>query len=232
MNTHVQELAIDATVVVATEAAVEDLPPVSPVSQASLAPAFTAAKRVFDIAVALVALPLIGAMALLLLVLNPIWNAGPLFYVQTRMGRDCRPFRAVKFRTMRPAARISRGPDDPLEADRITPLGQVLRRSRIDELPQFLNVLAGHMSVIGPRPDYWDHAQHYIDSIPGYRQRHAVRPGITGLAQVESGYAEGVGATVEKTRQDLRYIRSGGLGMELYVLGRTLHVVFTGAGAR
>jgi lipopolysaccharide/colanic/teichoic acid biosynthesis glycosyltransferase len=148
------------------------------------------------------------------------------------MGRDCRPFRAVKFRSMRPVHRIQRGPNDPLESDRITPLGRFLRRSRIDELPQFLNVLAGHMSVIGPRPDYWDHAQHYLDTIPGYRLRHTVRPGITGLAQVDGGYAEGIDATVQKTSHDLRYIRSRGLRMELYVILRTILVLLTGFGAR
>ena len=193
---------------------------------------FRIAKRGFDLAVALAALPLIGLTALILLVINPVWNAGPLFFLQTRMGRDCRPFRAVKFRTMRPAGRIMRGPDDPLETDRITPLGQFLRHSRIDELPQFFNVLAGHMSLIGPRPDYWDHATHYLDSIPAYRQRHMVRPGITGLAQVDGGYAEGVDATVEKTRHDLRYIRGSGIAMEFYVLWRTIYVVCTGFGAR
>jgi lipopolysaccharide/colanic/teichoic acid biosynthesis glycosyltransferase len=181
---------------------------------------------------AIAALPLILFTALVLLVINPIWNAGPLFFLQTRMGRDCRPFRAVKFRTMRLVNQIMRGPDDPVEADRITPLGHFLRRSRIDELPQFLNILAGHMSLIGPRPDYWDHATHYLDSIPSYRQRHIIRPGITGLAQVDGGYAEGVNATVEKTRRDLRYIRSSGITMELYILLRTIYVVCTGFGAR
>ena len=193
---------------------------------------FRIAKRTFDLVVAIAALPLILLTAFVLLVINPLWNAGPLFFLQIRMGRDCRPFRAMKFRTMRPANRIMRGPDDPLEADRITPLGQFLRRSRIDELPQFVNVLAGHMSLIGPRPDYWDHATHYLDSIPAYRQRHTVRPGITGLAQVDGGYAEGVDATVEKTLHDLRYIRGSGLAMELYVLWRTVFVVVTGFGAR
>lgn len=194
--------------------------------------AFRIAKRGFDIAVATAALPLIAVTAVILLVLNPIWNAGPLFFLQTRMGRDCKPFRAVKFRTMRPIREIKRGPDDPLEEDRITRLGHLLRRSRIDELPQFLNVLAGHMSVVGPRPDYWDHAMHYLAIIPGYRQRHFVRPGITGLAQVDGGYAEGVSATVVKTRHDLRYIRRNGLVMEFYVLWRTIWVLFTGFGAR
>lgn len=194
--------------------------------------AFRIAKRAFDITVAAATLPLIAVTAGVLLALNPIWNAGPLFFLQTRMGRDCKPFRAVKFRTMRPIQEIARGPDDPLEKDRITRLGHLLRRSRIDELPQFLNVLAGHMSIIGPRPDYWDHATHYLAIIPGYRQRHLVRPGITGLAQVDGGYAEGVNATVVKTRHDLRYIRRNGMVMEFYVLWRTVWVVMTGFGAR
>lgn len=193
---------------------------------------FVAGKRLFDVLASIAALPVIGIAALVLLVINPLWNPGRLFFVQTRMGRDCRPFPAVKFRTMRPIGRIARGPDDPLEAERITPLGQFLRRSRIDELPQFLNVLAGHMSLVGPRPDYWEHAIHYVDTVPGYRQRHVVLPGITGLAQVDGGYAEGVDATSAKTRLDLEYIENTGLRMEAYILWRTIHVVCTGFGAR
>lgn len=194
--------------------------------------AFAIAKRCFDVATALAALPFVGLIAVLLLLLNPLWNPGPLVFLQTRMGRDCKPFRAVKFRTMRPAGHIRRGPDDPVEDDRITPLGYLLRRGRFDELPQFLNVLAGQMSVVGPRPDFWGHAKHYLRTIPGYRQRHAVRPGITGLAQVDGGYAEGVDATVEKTRLDLRYLRESGFVMEAYVLARTVVVLLTGFGAR
>ncbi|MFQ5565182.1 MAG: sugar transferase [Paracoccaceae bacterium] len=228
MNKHIQQLDVDVAVRPETQAGRSGIPAARHPTTTS----FRIAKRAFDLAVATAALPLILLTALILLVINPVWNAGPLFFLQTRMGRDCRPFRAVKFRTMRPANRIIRGPDDPLEADRITPLGQFLRRSRIDELPQFFNILAGQMSLIGPRPDYWDHATHYLDSIPAYRQRHMVRPGITGLAQVDGGYAEGVDATVEKTRHDLRYIRGSGIAMELYVLWRTIYVVCTGFGAR
>jgi lipopolysaccharide/colanic/teichoic acid biosynthesis glycosyltransferase len=225
MNKHFQQLDIDAAT---RPTAGRGLPAAMHPNSAG----FRIAKRAFDLVIALAALPLIVLTALILLVINPVWNAGPLFFLQTRMGRDCRPFRAAKFRTMRPANEIMRGPDDPLEIDRITPLGQFLRRSRIDELPQFFNILAGHMSLIGPRPDYWDHATHYLDSVPAYRQRHMVRPGITGLAQVDGGYAEGVDATVEKTRYDLRYIRAGGVAMEFYVLRRTIQVVCTGFGAR
>lgn len=229
MNKRVHELGRDVTAIGAAEAFPDDFdravlrPPL---------PYFRIGKRGFDISVAAILLPVMVGIALVIFLLNPLWNRGPLFFRQTRMGRSCRPFRAVKFRTMRPASSISRGPDDPLEADRITPLGRLLRRTRLDELPQLVNVLAGDMSLIGPRPDYWDHALHYLETVPGYRQRHAVRPGITGLAQVDAGYAEGIGATVQKTRHDLRYIRASGPAMELYVLRRTVRVILTGNGAR
>ncbi|MEO0622283.1 MAG: sugar transferase [Pseudomonadota bacterium] len=190
------------------------------------------AKRAFDVAVAVGALPVVSFVALLVFVLNPLTNRGPLFYHQLRMGRNCKPFTMVKFRTMRDGDEIDRGPDDPVEDNRITPLGRILRRTRIDELPQIINILTGDMSLIGPRPDFWDHAIHYIDAVPGYRERHTVRPGITGLAQVDGGYAEGIHATVEKTQFDMEYITRLGPAMEAYVLMRTVRVVFTGHGAR
>ncbi|MGF1503303.1 MAG: sugar transferase [Paracoccaceae bacterium] len=193
---------------------------------------FRAGKRGFDIIVVLAALPVVLGVTALLIALNPLANRGPVFFMQRRMGRDCRPFTVIKFRSMRPETPVRRGPDDPLEDGRITPLGRILRRTRLDELPQFLNVLWGDMSLIGPRPDYWDHAIHYADSVPGYRQRHRVRPGITGLAQVQAGYAEGIAATLEKTRADLTYIERFGLAMDLYVLWRTISVVVSGYGAR
>lgn len=201
-------------------------------SRGKVSQSFTSAKRSFDIVVALAAMPVVLLVCLILVLVNPFWNPGPLFFQQKRMGRGCDGFTALKFRTMRPSEQIARGPDDPLEHERITPLGRFLRVTRIDELPQFVNVLNGDMSLIGPRPDYWNHAIHYVESIPGYRERHRVRPGITGLAQVDAGYAEGVTATIRKTHHDLRYIRRSGLRMEAYVLWRTLYVVLTGFGAR
>ncbi len=128
-----------------------------PLRTAPRARFYLCAKRGFDIGFSLLLMvPLSAAMALLL-VLNPIFNPGPMFFVQLRMGKDCRAFRAYKLRTMRCAARINRGPDDPVEHDRITALGRLLRQTRFDELPQILNVLRGDMSLIGPRPDYLFH---------------------------------------------------------------------------
>lgn len=195
-------------------------------------PLFEFAKRAFDIAVAVAAMPFVLLLSLLLLLLNPVFNRGPVFFMQERMGRDCQSFMALKFRTMRPVDRITRGPDDPLEEDRVTGLGQFLRTRRLDELPQFINVLFGDMSLVGPRPHYWQHAVFYLHAVPGYSDRYGVRPGITGLAQVQSGYAEGVSATASKTDLDLTYIRSRGFRMESYVLWRTLCVLLTGSGAR
>ena len=195
-------------------------------------PRFLSSKRIADVVAAIIALPFLALVGLVLFVINPFWNAGPLIYAQTRMGRGCVPFRAYKFRTMRPAPTVDRGPNDPVETDRITRLGHFLRRTRIDELPQFVNVLFGEMSVIGPRPDYWEHALHYAATIPGYRQRYSVRPGITGLAQVANGYAATADETVAKTRHDLRYIANAGWGMELDIIWRTVRVILTGFGAR
>jgi lipopolysaccharide/colanic/teichoic acid biosynthesis glycosyltransferase len=182
-------------------------------------------KRVFDVLFSIALLPLLFVFGFALLLLNPFYNRGPLFFIQTRMGQHCRPFRAVKFRTMTEVDLPARRADDPLEHDRITPLGHFLRRSRIDEVPQILNVLVGQMSLIGPRPDFYDHALVYLDVVPGYRERHAMKPGISGLAQTELGYIEGLAATERKAMVDLHYIRNASLKLDLWIVFRTLCVV-------
>ncbi|MCR9124646.1 MAG: sugar transferase [Rhodobacteraceae bacterium] len=187
---------------------------------------FLASKRVFDICMSMLLLPIMCVCALIMLALNPFFNAGPLFFVQLRMGRRCKAFRAIKFRTMTVAEKISRQADDPLEEHRITRLGRFLRKSRIDELPQILNVLRGEMSLIGPRPDYFHHARSYLRSVPGYRERHAVRPGISGIAQTEVGYVEGTDATVLKVRADLYYIQNASMRLDLWIFWRTMITVF------
>lgn len=183
-------------------------------------------KRFFDISVSLALLPLMLAIAAALAGLNPFFNKGSLFFVQKRMGKNCLAFHVVKFRTMIDVETVSRKAHEPLERDRITSLGLFLRKSRIDELPQVLNVLRGQMSLIGPRPDFYDHALVYIDIVPGYRERHEVRPGISGLAQTELGYVEGLTATEQKVRMDLHYIRHMGLMLDAWIIWRTVTVVF------
>ena len=193
---------------------------------------YLAAKWLLEVGfTTVILLPSTLIIALALLVLNPFFNPGPLFYTQKRMGRDCRPFRALKFRTMDVRIRDPRGPDDPVDSDRITPLGRLLRKSHFDELPQILNVYRGEMSLIGPRPDTFRHAQHYLRIIPGYRARHMVRPGISGLAQIQLGYAEGVAATRAKTSADLDYIARANLRLDLWIFWRTIVAVIRLRGA-
>lgn len=187
-------------------------------------------KRGFDLVVVFLLLPALFVTALALLLLNPFLNRGPLFFVQERMGRDCRPFRAVKFRTMTEVPAIRRGPYDALEQGRITPLGRFLRRCRLDELPQVLNVLKGDMSLIGPRPDFLDHAVFYLAEVPGYRERHAVRPGISGYAQVTVGYVEGPEGVRAKVDADLWYIAHASIALDLWVAWRTAVIVFSRQG--
>lgn len=184
--------------------------------------AFWAAKRVFDVVVSLLVLPVLALVCLVLLVLNPFFNRGPLMFRQERMGRDHVPFTAIKFRTMVPADKITRRANDPVEMDRITRLGRVLRKTRIDELPQFINILTGDMSVIGPRPDYIEHAEEFLTLIPEYRDRHKVRPGISGLSQVTLGYVQGVEETRFKAQTDLAYIRNAGVLLDLKILWLTV----------
>ena len=187
-------------------------------------------KWLFDKIMSIALIPLLALFAFGLLILNPFFNKGPLFFAQKRMGKHCQPFIALKFRTMTENAAVKRDANDPLELDRITPMGRFLRKSRIDELPQILNVLKGEMSLIGPRPDYFDHAVQYLNTIKGYRERHAVLPGISGLAQTEVGYVEGTEATRKKVSADLYYISNIGFKLDTWILWRTFAVILGRSG--
>jgi lipopolysaccharide/colanic/teichoic acid biosynthesis glycosyltransferase len=192
---------------------------------------FWTVKRAADIVGSLILFPFFLLAAVVLLVLNPFRNRGPLFFTQTRMGRECQPFQALKFRSMSVANTIQRSHDDPVEHHRITSLGQLMRKSRVDELPQILNVLKGEMSLLGPRPDYFPHAEAFLASVPGYRERHCVRPGISGLAQVSLGYIEGSDATRAKVMKDLEYIENVSILAENRLVLDTIRTVFGRAGA-
>ncbi|WGW04491.1 sugar transferase [Tropicibacter oceani] len=193
--------------------------------------AFRIFKRAFDILGGLLLLPIFLISCLVILALNPFYNKGSLFFVQPRMGKDCKSFNAIKFRSMTAAAQIKRAADEPLETDRITRLGKFMRKSRVDELPQVINVLRGEMSLIGPRPDYYEHAIEYLRMVPGYRERHCVRPGISGLAQTELGYIEGIDATKRKVAADLYYIKNMSVALELWIFWRTIRIVAVRGGS-
>ncbi|WP_106745883.1 sugar transferase [Yoonia maritima] len=187
-------------------------------------------KLIFDKCVALLLLVPLMVFAAVLVMLNPFVNAGPLIFVQRRMGQDCLPFDVIKFRTMRPAP-VARGAFDPLDVDRVTRLGRWLRKTRIDELPQVINVLRGEMSLIGPRPDCYDHARVYLRDIPGYAARHRVLPGISGYAQTELGYIDSIGAVRRKVAADLYYIANASFRLDMQIAWRTLIVVLARRGA-
>ncbi len=190
---------------------------------------FWQSKAVFDVVGALAMLPLIAVLGALLLLLNPVFNPGPLFFRQARMGREGHIFHAIKFRTMR-EAKHHRGPCDPVEIGRLTKLGHILRRTGLDELPQALNILRGDMSLIGPRPDCALHAQAFLESIPEYRARLSVKPGISGYAQITLGYAIGFEATRAKVRADLDYIAHADFGLDLWIAWRTVLVILMARG--
>ena len=195
-------------------------------------PQFRLYKKTFDISAALVGIAVLLPLSLLLLLLNPFLNPGPLFYRQERLGYRAEPFTMWKFRTMTAGDDRSRSAEDGVEAHRITRLGRVMRKLRIDELPNFINVLKGEMSVIGPRPDAAHHAREYAKVIPHYAQRFKVRPGITGLAQIEAGYAEGAKATAVKAAYDQIYVETSCGRLDVYIALRTVGVMATGFGAR
>ena len=187
-------------------------------------------KRIFDIILSLLLLPLLFTIGIILLVFNLFLNQGRLLFIQKRMGKNCEFFFVIKFRTMTDTIEITRKYDDPIETNRITSLGRILRKLRIDELPQILNVIKGEMSFIGPRPDYFPHALEYLNNIEGYRERHNVRPGITGLSQIRLGYVDSLEGTTKKAFIDNYYIQNVSYVIELKIIINTILVIIKGLG--
>jgi exopolysaccharide biosynthesis polyprenyl glycosylphosphotransferase len=177
--------------------------------------------------VALVLLaPVLAAIALLIRLDSP----GPIFFLQERIGRGGIPFDLIKFRTMHPAdQRPSEWVQD--NEGRITRIGQWLRRYRLDELPQLINVLRGQMNLIGPRPHPTSNQLIFMQQIAYYGLRSTVRPGVTGWAQIRYGYANNLEEETEKMRYDLYYIKNQTVWLDLKILLETIFVMFTGDAA-
>ena len=194
--------------------------------------AFFFIKRAVDLTFAIAVLPFLAFFAFVLLFVNAVVDPGPVFFQQLRMGKDGKPFRIWKFRTMMQSGEGLRRADAPLEEDRITPVGRLLRRTKLDELPNVLNILAGDMSLVGPRPDAYDHATSYLADVPLYNKRLAFRPGITGLAQVRGGYADNPRAVERKARYDDLYVRKADWALDAFVILLTVKVVLSGFGQR
>jgi exopolysaccharide biosynthesis polyprenyl glycosylphosphotransferase len=187
-------------------------------------------KRAFDIFFSLFLLILLFPFMLLITFLIKLTSKGPIIYKQERVGQGEKNFWLYKFRTMIEDAEKETGPvlateDDP----RITPIGRFLRRYRLDELPQLVNILKGEMSFVGPRPERPYFVKQFKESIPGYAERFKVKPGVTGLAQVMAGYTT---TPRNKLKYDLIYIYNQSLFLDLKILAKTVKVVLAGKGAR
>ncbi len=182
-------------------------------------------KRASDVVLATVALVALAPIILAIAIRVRQTSPGPILFRQRRYGLDGREFVVYKFRTMtvcedgaiRQAAR-----DDP----RVTPVGRFLRRTSLDELPQLLNVLAGTMSLVGPRPHAVEHNEHYRKLVSGYMLRHKVRPGMTGLAQVNGmrGETPDLGTMYQRVQFDLEYLKYWSLGLDIRILLKTLSI--------
>jgi lipopolysaccharide/colanic/teichoic acid biosynthesis glycosyltransferase len=217
-------------------------------------------KRTVDILGGIVGLILSAPLMVLVAVAIKLDSPGPVFYTQVRVGvnrrtgnrRFCqqvgasnrrsrerrredyhgRPFKMIKFRTMIQDAEKKTGPVWATKNDpRVTTLGRFLRKSRLDEVPQFWSVLKGDMSLVGPRPERPTFVRDLCTKVDNYHRRLEVKPGLTGLAQVENGYDSSVASVAEKVRVDLKYIRSWSIWADVRILLKTVVVVITGRGA-
>ena len=166
-------------------------------------------------------------------ILVKITSPGPALYTQTRSGLLGRPFQVLKFRSMRVDAEARTGAvwaskDDP----RITPIGKWLRKLRLDELPQFINVLRGEMNMVGPRPERPEFVRTLKEQIPFYGQRLFVKPGLTGWAQINHKYGDTIEDTITKLEYDLYYIKHRTISLDLYIMFQTLKVMLLHRGAQ
>ena len=187
-------------------------------------------KRLEDLALTLLILPVIALPLAVIAAAIKLTSPGPVLYRQMRHGLAGRPFRILKFRTMYTVDSDHEFVQAKQGDARITPLGAFLRRTSLDELPQFFNVLAGDMSVVGPRPAPLKYNQDHRRLIHRYMIRHKVKPGITGLAQVSGsrGETSTVAKTEERTAFDLEYINGWSLWLDLRILWRTLAMTVAG----
>jgi lipopolysaccharide/colanic/teichoic acid biosynthesis glycosyltransferase/glycosyltransferase involved in cell wall biosynthesis len=195
-------------------------------------PAYDVAKRSMDVALVLLLLPLWLPLCLLVVLAVKLDSDGPVLYSQSRVGRDGRSFRLWKFRSMRHNSQPQAARFAQLQDDRITRVGRRIRRSRLDELPQLCNVLLGHMSLIGPRPEQTQFVEAFATRIPAYTYRHLVRPGLSGWAQMQQGYADSEAQTVVKLSYDLYYVAHYSMALDLLIAFKTVRTILTGFGAR
>ncbi|WP_448522505.1 sugar transferase [Pseudothermotoga sp.] len=188
-------------------------------------------KRIIDIVVSIIALILVSPIMLIIALCILFEDGRPIIFKQQRVGKDGKAFTVYKFRTMR-NSQTSQAKFATHEQDRILRIGHIIRPYRLDELPQFLNVLRGDMSVVGPRPEQIDFASEYSQKIPFYDFRHIVKPGITGWAQIKYKYSSSVEETKEKLSYDLYYVKNRTILLDLKIMLHTFEVIIFKRGAK
>ena len=188
-------------------------------------------KRLIDILFTVVILPLLLPILFITAVAIRLESKGPVFFIQTRMGFRGKPFKMIKFRSMyigKKGAGFTNERNDP----RITKVGRFIRKYRFDELPQIWNILLGQMSYIGPRPESMELSEWYQKDVPFFAYRHVVRPGISGWAQVNQGYAAEIDGMNEKLEYDFYYIKHFSFWLDTLIVFKTIKTILTGFGAR
>jgi len=190
------------------------------------------AKRFIDITTGLITLLLFSPLALIISLAIILDSKGPIFYRQERVGQDGRIFRLLKFRSMQ----VNAEENEPIWAEvndpRVTRVGKIIRKLRLDEIPQVVNVLKGEMSFVGPRPERPFFTEKLMKEIPFYSLRHNVKPGITGWAQICYPYGASKEDALEKLKYDLYYIKHVSPFMDFTILLETLKIVLFGSGSR
>ncbi|WP_283642018.1 sugar transferase [Croceibacter atlanticus] len=181
--------------------------------------------RLFDVLVSVLGILLSTILLPFILIGNLVANRGPLFYTQERIGKNGKPFKIMKLRTMVVDAEVSGAQWAKKNDTRTTPFGKFLRRSRIDETPQFYNIILGHMSIIGPRPERPMFVKELSSIIPFYETRHVVKPGLTGWAQVNTSYGSSYADSLEKLQYDLYYIKHRSVYLDISIVLKTLSTI-------
>lgn len=187
-------------------------------------------KRLADIIFSMSALLLLWPLFLLIALILWLDTGSPIFFLQERIGQGGRPFRIIKFRTMKVDAE-SQGPQLSFPEDkRQTRIGSILRRYRLDELPQFINILKGDMSLVGPRPERSYFIEQISQTTPDYPTLLQMRPGLTSWGQVRFGYASTIEQIAERMQFDLYYVRNFSIMFDLKIILHTVRIVFSGKG--
>jgi sugar transferase (PEP-CTERM system associated) len=191
------------------------------------------AQRSLDILVSVLGLVIASPLMPIVALLIKLDSPGPILYRQERVGKDGQPFQIIKFRSMGVDAEQDAAPQwAELKDPRVTRIGRILRGTRIDELPQLLNVLKGEMSLVGPRPERPAFVSAFARQIPFYEVRHSLRPGITGWAQINYKYAASLEDTKRKLEYDLFYVKNHSVFLDLAIMLQTLRIILWQQGAQ